>query len=91
MQLVGEIVDLAVDDKTRLSVLLRKCLVLAHRLKNERLKAWAEKELDGYAADDALPDYRRTHTLSKGLFFSPGWRMEDSHFLLVCWRSSIGQ
>jgi hypothetical protein len=71
MQLLDEIIELAVDDKTSLSVLLRKCLVLSHRLKNERLKAWAEKELDGYARDDALPDYRQTHTLSKGVFFGP--------------------
>jgi hypothetical protein len=47
MQLIDEIIELAVDDRTSLSVLLRKCLVLSHRLKNERLKAWAEKELDG--------------------------------------------
>jgi AbiTii len=69
MQLLDEIVDLAVDDETSLSVLLRKCLVLSHRLKNERLKTWAEKELDGYTNDDALPDYRVTNTNSKGVFF----------------------
>jgi AbiTii len=80
MKLLGEIVDLAVEGETSLSVLLRKCLVLSHRLKNERLKAWAEKELDGYADDDALPDYCQTHTLSKGLFFSRGWRMDDYAF-----------
>jgi hypothetical protein len=80
MQLIDEIIALAVDEKTLLSVLLRKCLVLSYRLKNERLKTWAEKELDGYADDDVLPDYRQTHTLSKGLFFSPGWRMEDYAF-----------
>jgi hypothetical protein len=71
MQLIDEIIELAVDDKTSLPVLLRKCLVLSHRLKNERLKAWAEKELDGYANDDLLPDYRQTYTISKGLFLGP--------------------
>jgi hypothetical protein len=35
MRLVDEIIDLAVDDKTPLPVILRKCLVLAHDLKNE--------------------------------------------------------
>ena len=69
MKLLDEIVDLAVDDETPLSVLLRQCLVLSYQLKNERLKAWAEKELDGYADDDALPDYRVTNTFSKGVFF----------------------
>jgi hypothetical protein len=72
MKLIDEIVELAVDDKTSLPVLLRKCLVLAHRLKNERLKAWAEKELDGYTNDDVLPDYRQTYTISRGFFLGPG-------------------
>ena len=69
MKLLDEIVDLAVEGETSLPVLLRKCLVLSHRLKNERLKMWAEKELDGYTNDDALPDYRVTNTNSKGIFF----------------------
>ena len=69
MKLLDEIVDLAVEGETSLPVLLRKCLVLSHRLKNERLKVWAEKELDGYTNDDALPDYRVTNTNSKGIFF----------------------
>ena len=71
MRLVDEIIDVAVDDKTSLPVLLRKCLVLAHRLKNERLQRWVKKELDGYADDDALPDYRQTNAISKGVFFGP--------------------
>jgi hypothetical protein len=72
MKLLDEIVDLAVDDKNSLPVLLRKCLVLSHRLKNERLKAWAEKELDGYADDDPLPDYRQTYAMSVGVFMEWG-------------------
>jgi AbiTii len=69
MKLLDEIVDLAVEGETSLPVLLRKCLVLSHRLKNERLKVWTENELDGYPNDDALPDYRVTNTNSKGIFF----------------------
>jgi hypothetical protein len=72
VRLLDEIVDLAVEDSASLPVLLRKCLVLAHRLKNERLKGWAGKELDGYAKDDALPDYRQTNVISKGVFLGPG-------------------
>jgi hypothetical protein len=71
MRLVDEIIDLAVDDKTPLPVILRKCLVLAHDLKNERLKTWVEKELDGYAHIDDLPDYRRTSAISKGISSGP--------------------
>lgn len=78
MQLINEIIELAVDDKASLSAVLRKCLVLAHRLKNDRLKAWAEKELDGYRTSDTLPDYRETRTISKGVFFGPlGSKIEN--------------
>ena len=78
MRLVDEIIDLAVDDKTPLPVLPRKCLVLAHDLKNERLKTWVEKELDGYEDTDDLPDYRRTFAISKGVSFGPfGARIEN--------------
>jgi hypothetical protein len=71
MRLLDEIVNLAVEENTSLPVLLRKCLVLAHRLKNARLKAWADKELDGYAKDDVLPEYRQTYAISKGFFVGP--------------------
>jgi AbiTii len=56
--LLDEIIELATDDKQPLTVLLRKCLVLAHQLKNDRLKAWANQELNGYESADGLPEYR---------------------------------
>jgi AbiTii len=71
MQLLDEIIDLAVDNSASVSVLLRKCLVLAHTLKNERLKTWVEKELDGYDNEDELPEYRRVEIVAKGVFVGP--------------------
>jgi hypothetical protein len=56
--LLDDIIDLATDDKRKLSVVLRKCLVLAQKLKNERLKIWANQELNGYDSITSLPDYR---------------------------------
>jgi len=56
--LLDEIIELATDNKQPLTVVLRKCLVLAHHLKNERLKAWANQELNGYDSTDRLPEYR---------------------------------
>ncbi|MFZ1005873.1 MAG: hypothetical protein WAN65_03490 [Candidatus Sulfotelmatobacter sp.] len=56
--LLNDIITLATDDTKSLSSLLRKCLVLAHEIKNERLKNWANQELNGYAPSDQLPDYR---------------------------------
>lgn len=69
MKLLDEIIDLASNDSGSVSTLLRKCLVLAHALGNERLKSWAEKELTGYdTGDTKLPDYRRTTAPAKGFF-----------------------
>ena len=71
MKLVDEIIDLAVDHKEPLADVLRKCVVLAYRLKNENLKTWVQKELDGYKGDDELPDYREISAGAKGLLLGP--------------------
>jgi AbiTii len=68
MKLLEEIIDLAASDNGSVATLLRKCLVLAHRLKNDRLKTWAEKELNGYERDDEVPEYRKTAIGAKGFF-----------------------
>jgi hypothetical protein len=67
MKLLDEIIDLAAREQGSVATLLRKCLVLAHALKNERLKVWAESELNGYT-DDEVPEYRHTVAPAKGLF-----------------------
>jgi hypothetical protein len=71
MKLLDEIIDLAVDGNGQTPVLLRKCLLLARQLKNDRLRHWAEKELDGYSEEDELPEYRRGTGMAKGLFLGP--------------------
>jgi hypothetical protein len=71
MKLLDEIIDLAASDNGSVATLLRKCLVLAHALNNDRLKAWAEKELNGYDRDDSVPEYRKTATGAKGHFVGP--------------------
>jgi hypothetical protein len=69
MSLIKEVVDLAVDRKSSVADLLRKCLVLAYELDNDRLRDWAE--LDGYQEDDEVPAYRKIHTHAAGLFLGP--------------------
>jgi len=71
MKLLDEIVDYAVYNKHVVFVLLRKCLVLVYKLKNDKLKNWVEKELDGYGLDDEIPEYRLTGAQAKGTFFGP--------------------
>ena len=59
MGLLREIQDAAVDGASDLETLLRKCRVLATRLKHEELKNWVACELDGYPRDTLLPEYRK--------------------------------
>ena len=63
---------MAADGKQPLANALRKCLVLAFDLKNETLKQWTEKELNGFGKDDEVPDYRKVMLHSKGNFSGPG-------------------
>jgi hypothetical protein len=59
VSLLREIQNAAVDGSSDLETLLRKCRVLATRLKHEELKKWVGWELDGYPADVPLPAYRK--------------------------------
>ncbi len=70
--LLDDIINLATDDKDSITVLLRKCLVLAQGLKNEHLKVWANDELNGYPDEKALPDYRVLTAGSVGMFVESG-------------------
>jgi hypothetical protein len=71
MQLLDEIITSASGSDEQIAVTLRKCLVLAFKLKNESLKDWVGHELNGYGNDDPLPNYRTAHGTAKGLFLGP--------------------
>jgi hypothetical protein len=70
--LLDDIIATAVDSSQRLSVLLRKCLLLAHELKNDQLKSWANQELNGFASEDDLPEYRIIRVGAYGDFSGVG-------------------
>jgi hypothetical protein len=55
--LLKEIQADAIDTKVSISNVLRKCAVLASQLKNNELRDWAFKELNGYPDTD-IPPYR---------------------------------
>jgi len=44
MKILDEVTAVAIDDQNRLSMLLRKCLLLAHELKDSQLKDWVNHE-----------------------------------------------
>jgi hypothetical protein len=72
LNLVEEIITLASSESASVSTLLRKSLVLAHTLRNDRLKTWAESELNGYEQkNDSVPSYRKTSAQARGLFVGP--------------------
>lgn len=48
-----------IDDTVPLSSLLQKCIVLGGGAGSEKMRAWARRELNGYAELGTVPDYRR--------------------------------
>src|SRR5688500_10958341 len=58
MSLLREIQDAATDNAIPLETLLRKCRILASRLKHDEFKEWIISELDGYRDGKELPRYR---------------------------------
>lgn len=68
MSLLRDIQDAAIDANTDISVVLRKCKVLAARLGNEEFKLWVERELNGYSSKGEVPKYRILKVQSFGHF-----------------------
>lgn len=69
--LLDDIIEVATNDAKPVSGLLRKCLVLGHRLKNGRLISWANQELNGYDLDEDLPTYRVVPAGAKAYMSGP--------------------
>lgn len=67
------IIDAASDPAVRLADLLRRTIVLAHRLQAPVLREWAHRELSGYgsAERDDLPLYRRTTSVAEVVWSGP--------------------
>ncbi|MGM4927671.1 hypothetical protein [Tardiphaga sp. 619_E2_N8_5] len=70
MKLLDDIIDMASDNKEPVGSLLRKCLVLERQLRNDKLRAWVDQELDGYDRDREaeFPSYRVFNCVNKGEF-----------------------
>ncbi|MGE4233363.1 MAG: hypothetical protein AB7F43_08550 [Bacteriovoracia bacterium] len=59
MGLLSEIENAATNSSVPIVDLLRKCKVLAARLKHSEFSEWANNELNGYPELDKTPEYRR--------------------------------
>ncbi len=94
MSLLREIQDAAIDEKIDISVVLRKCKVLAARLGNAEFKKWVDQELNGYKDQDVLPEYRVFEVFSKGHFVGPfGSELRNGDIPISClpekWRDNF--
>lgn len=68
MTLLQQIQNEVVDSKSDLSSTLRKCRILAERLKNEEFKQWVSFELEGYDSPKSVPKYRIASCMCQGHF-----------------------
>jgi AbiTii len=71
MKSVDDLIEMAADSKRPLGDALRKCLIQSFDLKNDKLKDWVKKELNGYCGNDEIPDYRKAMLHSRGNFSGP--------------------
>jgi len=58
MKLLDEIIDLLADENASLNAALLKTKVLMHTIGHAELAEWVNDELNGYAKDKPVPDYR---------------------------------
>ncbi|MCB2141189.1 hypothetical protein KQH27_00610 [bacterium] len=76
MTILEEIQNEAVDKNSDLGTILRKCKVLAARLRSEPLENWLIWESNGYPDNVKVPEYRIWPLEVKGHFYGPfgsGW------------------
>lgn len=63
----------ALDRSVAITDLLRKALVVARKLKQEKFLSWIESELSGYRAENEIPEYRELVGQVKGWNPYNGW------------------
>lgn len=69
MSLIKEVQEAAVDSRVDLPTLLRKCRLLAARMRNQDLAQWVDYELNGYPSIESLPSYRTLGAQTFGDFY----------------------
>ena len=81
MTLLHEIQKLAAEDSGDLTVVLKKCKILAARLGSAEFAQWISFELDGYPVGQSLPEYRRLSVGYYANFMGVGWQADKQPFL----------
>lgn len=85
MSILEDIQQDAVDGKVDVSILLRKCKLLAARLGSKELEDWVTHESNGYPLDISVPEYRIWPLELKGHFSGPfGSGINNAPIPLAC-------
>ena len=85
MILLEQLQEAAVDPNSDLGEVLRRCKVLAARLKSPPLEDWLLWESNGYPDDVDLPDYRVWPIVVKGHFSGPfGSEIRNATIPTIC-------
>jgi len=74
MTLLREIQTAAAGTDSDVTALLRKCKILASRLKSKDLARWVDWELNGYPDSQPVPDYRKLAGSCYANFLNRAWR-----------------
>ena len=90
MTLLEEIQTAAVDQRSDLGTILRKCKLLAVRLRSQPLENWLLYESNGYPPEIIVPDYRVWSLDLKGHFSGPfGSGIQNAPIPSSCLREDI--
>jgi hypothetical protein len=81
MSLLRDIQDELVSPNGDVTNVLRKCKILAARLRSEELALWLGWELNGYPESQPTPEYRRLRTNCYASFMNSAWRAVDQPIL----------
>lgn len=85
MSLLRDIQNAAIDATVDITVVLRKCKLLAARLGNKEFDEWVERELNGYKDEAHLPEYRIFPVSSKGYFIGAfGRQLKNADMPITC-------
>lgn len=74
MSLIREIQDDIAHTNGDTAAILRKCKILAARLKSDQLAKWVDHELDGYPESQPIPQYRNLTVMHFANFANSAWQ-----------------
>src|SRR5882762_9402210 len=81
MTLLREIQNEAAQANSDLAAVLRKCKILAVRLKSQEFGQWTSRELEGYPDGQQVPSYRKLNAQYFANFMNGSWNAPKQPFL----------